>query len=87
MGLICQSNFRRHLGGGHTAAQQLFGPLQTDRHQHLVWGDVILRFKAPLEMIRTEGGDGGQLVKRDGLSEVIVEVVLHLVKALQGLRF
>lgn len=86
MRLVGEAGCGGDLCGGHTASEKTFGSPQADRHQHLVRRDVEMRFKLALKMPGTQRCNPRQLVERDRMHIIIVQILAYSFKAMRPLR-
>lgn len=86
MRLVGEAGCGGDLCGGHTVGKKTFGSPQTDRHQHLVRRDVEMQFELALKMPGTQRCNPRQLVERDRMHIIIVQILAHAFKAMRSFR-
>ena len=84
MRLVRQSGRGGDLCRRHTVGEERFGAPEANGHQHLVRRNVKMGFELALEMVRAERYDAGQLVQRQGVHVVVVQVLAHAFEAVRA---
>ena len=84
MRLVGQAGGRCDFGSRHAAGEKLFGAPQAYRHQHLVRRDVEVGLKLALEVPRAQRRDVRQLIERDRMHVVVVQIVADVGEAVNS---